>query len=372
MKIAILLSRIDQTGMSTNTIDLCVALADLGHHVDLIVGDYYGSSNQLEFQHQLLAQSNVNVVNVNFSSRNKLWSKLLKLTAIAKILLRLLFKKYDAIHAESPYLSFVPWMVGKKFVSTMHVPDLENIFAYKNATRVIAISKETKDYCVSKFHYKEEEIDLVYHGVNDRFSTPISPDEKSKLKLKLDIEPHEIVIGLVASIEKRKGHDILISAIESLEVEIRKKIKLVLIGSYKSGSNNWIESLINNSPVKEQIRWLQYQDPKPFYDIMDIFVLPSRLEGFGLVVAEAMLAGCIVLRSDTEGATEQIINGTNGFIFKNEDALGLSQLLTDLIRDKNLMQYIKKNSKEDALKRFTQRVMAENTLKVYKKLQKSF
>ncbi len=371
MKIAILLSRIDQTGMSTNTIDLCLALADLGHHVDLIVGDYYSSSHQLEFQHQLLAQSNVNVVNVNFSSRNKLWSKLLKLTAIAKILLRLLFKKYDAIHAESPYLSFIPWMVGKKFVSTMHVPDLENIFAYKNATRVIAISKETKDYCVSKFHYKEEEIDLVYHGVNDRFSTPISLDEKSTLKLKLNIEPHEIVIGLVASIEKRKGHDILLSAIESLEVEIRKRIKLVLIGSYKSGSNNWIESLINNSPVKEQIRWLQYQDPKPFYDIMDIFVLPSRLECFPLVSLEAMLSGCLVIRSNTEGAHEQIIDGHNGFLFENESTFELSSILEKILNNKELMYSLRNTSKIYASKKFTQKVMAENTLKVYKKLQSS-
>ncbi|SDE87677.1 glycosyltransferase family 4 protein [Epilithonimonas hungarica] len=369
MKIAVLLTRIDQTGMSINTIDLCVSLSKLGHSVDLLVGDYNNSSKKLFFQKDLLKTSEVNVINIKFSHRSELLSKFFKVLGVLKIILFLIFKNYDVIHVESPYLSFIPWLIRKKFVSTMHVPDLENIFAYKNATRVIAISKETKEYCVDKFGYKENQIDLVYHGVNERFYQPISANEEKTMKQNYGISQNDILIGLVASIERRKGQDILINAIENLNQEIRRKVKLVLLGSYKSGSNGWLENLINSSSISNQIIWEQYQDPKPFYNIIDIFVLPSRLEGFPLVSLEAMLSGCLVIRSNTEGSHEQIIDGLNGFLFENENSTELTKILSYILENESLLVNMRNFSKTYAFKNFTQAVMAKNTLKVYEKLK---
>lgn len=369
MKIAILISRLDQTGMSTNTIDLSLALSSLGHDVSLIVGDYHDIGDELLYQKKLLEKSPVRILSVRLSHKNKWINKFTNLLGVFKMMTLLLTKNYNIIHIESPYLTFIPWLLNRRFVSTLHVPDLENIWAYKNATRVIAISNETKDYCMSKFNYNEDQIDLVYHGVSERFSDPISYEEKECLKKKHNISKDDIVIGIVASIEKRKGHDLLIKAIEGLPENIRNSIKLLILGSYKSGSNNWLEGLISTSGIKNQIIWEQYQDPKPFYDILDIFVLPSRLEGFPLVVIEAMLSGCLVIRSDTEGASEQIIDGVNGYIFENENTEDLKNKLLSILKDKDKITSMANASKQYAIDNFTNIVMAKNTIKTYSKLQ---
>lgn len=173
---------------------------------------------------------------------------------------------------------------------------------------------------------------------------------------------------MVASIEKRKGHDILLKAIYHLSEELKSKIHVVFVGSSKDGkTNEWLQDLIKQYG-EERVSCFPYQDPEAFYKIFDIFVLPSRLEGFPLVLIEAMLSGCCVLRSNTEGAYEQINSGVNGFIFENENVEQLTELLNTLIRDTSLMYKIAKAGKEKALKEFTSEVMAKKTLEVYKKV----
>ena len=68
----------------------------------------------------------------------------------------IIWHRFDIIHIQSPYLSFMPWLLHKKFVSTLHVNDLIRCFYYKNATHLIAISRETKDYARRIFGYNDK------------------------------------------------------------------------------------------------------------------------------------------------------------------------------------------------------------------------
>lgn len=370
MKILILLNNVDHTGLTINTIDLCEALVQKGHAVHLLLG-YNPNivSNQLEFLYKRFYDSGATIYQYNSDFSGKSLQKVItKIKSVLFLLMRTMRLKPDVIHSESPYLSFIPWLLGKKFVSTLHVNDLVRRFEYKNATRLIAISEETKRYAIAKFGYKESQIDLVYHGVPKRFSNPIPTIDISNYKKKFNIPNSKIIVGLVASIEKRKGHDILIKAVEQLPEETRNRIVVFFLGSYKSGPYNWLENLIENSLIKKNIVWEQYQDPKPYYDIFDIFVLPSRLEGFGLVVIEAMLANCCVIRSNTEGANDQIEHRATGFIFENEDIFELSNIISEVVLNDTLRKSIAQRGREYALKNFTSDIMAENTIKVYKKV----
>ena len=357
-----ILSSPDKTGMTTHTFDLSVALVKLGHSVTVLTGvDYPYNSEQMFFL-KAFQESGVRVVVVRRGTGfvTNLHQTLKSLFVIAQ--------KWDIIHVQSPYYSFMPWLCHKKFVSTLHVNDLVRCFYYKNATRLIAISKETKEYAKKVFAYDDKDITIINHGVSLRFATTFSEEEKILFKKERHIPCDKIIIGLVASIEKRKGHDILLKAIYNLPQNIKSKIHVVFVGSSKDGrTNGWLQELIDQYG-EGRITCFPYQDPESYYKIFDIFVLPSRLEGFGLVVVEAMLSGCCVLRSNTEGAYEQIDSGVNGFIFENENIEQLTDLLSTLMQDSTLMHRIAKAGKEKALKEFTSEVMARKTLEVYKKV----
>jgi len=96
-------------------------------------------------------------------------------------------------------------------------------------------------------------------------------------------------------------------------------------------------------------------------------VSASRSESFSLVTIEGMLSGCCVVRSDTGGAKDQIVNNETGFIFPNEDSHSLKVILEQLIINNELRKQIAQNGRTYALNNFTSDIMVESTIKVYEK-----
>ena len=281
----------------------------------------------------------------------------------------MLVKRYDVIHVQSPYYSFMPWLIRRKFVSTLHVNDLVRCFYYKKATHLIAISKETRAYAMSLYGYNENDISIVNHGVSLTFSTLLTNDEKYREKVKRAIPVDKLIIGFVGSIEKRKGHDLLLRAISIMPESCRRRVHVIFVGSSKDGkTNEWLLQQIEMNHAAPWVSLFPYQDPKIFYKLFDIFVLPSRLEGYPLVVVEAMLSGCCCVRSNTEGASEQIEHGVDGMIFENENVQHLSDELRLLIEDEELRHKLATAGRDKALKKFTNTEMAKQTLSVYNKV----
>ena len=369
MKILFLLSRCDQTGVTTHTLDLCEALVALGHDVTVLVGKTKGAdAPESEMLYQKFLKTGAAIVPYPLPYNSSVMGKIKPLNAIMWYMLR---HRYDVLHVQSPYLSFIPWLLRRKFVSTLHVTDLVRCFYYKNATHLIAISRETKDFAKRLYGYRDEDITIVHHGVSRRFSTILSDEEKAETKKRLGIPEGKIIIGLVGSVERRKGHDVLLKAVRQMPPALRDQVHIVFLGSSKDGRTvDWLNGEIERSGLKQQVSWFQYQSPEMFYKIFDIFALPSHQEGFGLVVLEAMLSGCCAVRSNTEGAYEQIEDGKSGFIFEDGNVSQLSGILSRLVEEPALRRQVAKAGREKALGEFTSDVMARNTIEVYKKLRK--
>lgn len=257
-------------------------------------------------------------------------------------------------------------------MSTLHVADLTRCFFYKNASQLIAISKETKEYAMSVFGYEERRITIVNHGVDRAFGELWPSSDIRDHRKRFGLPEDKLLLTLVGSVEPRKGHDILLKAIVKLPEETKRKVHVVLLGSDKSAdkrNQKWLERIIGETGTTNMVSHFEYQDSLPFYKISDIFVLPSWLEGFGLVVIEAMLSGCVCIRTDTEGASDQIKHGETGFIFQKGDSCGLSAILKDVIENDGLRKRVSNQGRDYALAHFTSDVMAEKTIEVYRKLK---
>ena len=210
MNVLFLLTKFEKSGVTTNTIDLCTALSNLGHDVTILVGlNNLQNLTETEKRHyDRLTRANVRLKRFNPNTRIYY-----RLFAFARIMLYILFKKFDIIHVESPQLSFIPYLLKKKFTTTFHTGDLVPNFYHKNCTHLIAISTEIKKYAIEKFNYNEKDVSIVFHGVSHNFA--IKLDNKKIIEVKqLNLIPiDKIIIGLVGTIEFRKGHDILLKAI---------------------------------------------------------------------------------------------------------------------------------------------------------------
>lgn len=349
--------------MTTNTIDLCEGLVNIGNNVTLIVG----SPNE---QHQFEKAKYVKSKGIRIIEIPDLHSGVLnKVRAFISLSKELIRGKYDAIHLESIYLSLIPKILHKKFTVTLHSWGLpKNIFAPK-ATRIIAISQGMKEEAVQRHGYKDEEIDIVLHGVSERFAIPVSAGEREAMKSQYGIPENKIVIGIVGSVQPRKGHHYLLEAVSRLDTTKRERIHLVFCGNPLNKDNEvWINAEIDKYSLKSQVTRIAYTDPINVYRCLDIFCLPSVWEGFPLVAIEAMLAGNCLLRSNVQGAAEQIQNGVTGFTFRSEDVEDLKLKLSSLIETPELIHKVGLQGQHYALKHFTLNTMAENTAKVYLKI----
>lgn len=372
LKIVMLLSRIDQSGLTTNTIDLLKGLTDLGYTILLITGgvsDDEKSERVFDFQNQILALGVT--IRIFKKPRGNIFQKTIK-TGVDLINMLWVIRKFNpnVIHSQSPYMTFIPWLLRKKFTTTIHQMGLKRNMFFKTPTHIIAISEESKKDSIENYGMDESQVTIIHHGVQDSFASSISQDEMKKLKLENNIPLNKIILGSVSILTKRKGIDVIVNALQQLSDEAKSKIHFIFLGDdINSQRAQELYQMIKKSGIGDFTSHIAFQNPKPFYDIMDIFILASRQESFPLVTLEAMMSGCCTVRSNTEGAYEQITSGVNGVLFKNENHLELRDTLEQLILNDSMRTTYAKRAKETALKRFTIAKMTENTLKVYDRIR---
>ncbi|TDS13428.1 glycosyltransferase involved in cell wall biosynthesis [Maribacter caenipelagi] len=372
LKIVMLLSRIDQSGLTKHTIDLAKGLTDLGHQILLITG---GISEDEKSERVFAFYNMFETMGVEVKTFKKPSGSIIKKGFKGVLdLIRMLIciKKYNpnVIHSQSPYMTFIPWLMGKKFTTTIHQMGLKRNIFYKNPTHIIAISEESKQDSIDNYGIREDEVTIVHHGIPDEYAQTISEGEKLNLKNEHNIPHDKLILGSASILSKRKGIDLIVKALEALSCKAKSKIYFIFLGDdVDSERTKKLHKMIETANIESITTHIPFQNPKPFYDIMDVFVLPSRQESFPLVALEAMMSGCCPIRSNTEGSYEQINHGTNGLLFQNKDILGLRDAFEKVILDDDLRQTFQKNAKKDALERFTIPRMTKNTLEIYEKIR---
>lgn len=166
-----------------------------------------------------------------------------------------------------------------------------------------------------------------------------------------------------------KGQDILIRAVEEL-VHHRgiRNFHVTFIG--EGDSRKELEQMTIKKNISQYISFIGRKSQSWLYEHLsdfDCFVQPSRLEGFGLTIAEAMAAKIPVLVSDIEGPMEVIDHGKVGMFFRNGDVKDLTNKLVIILNgryDSSLIDkaYQRTISKYDVIS------TAKRYIEEYKKL----
>jgi len=100
-----------------------------------------------------------------------------------------------------------------------------------------------------------------------------------------------------------------------------------------------------------------------FYKVCDVYICPSKLEGFGLTVLEALTNGAPVIAFKVGAIPELIKDGINGLLIDVDDTKQMSQAISLLLKDKHLKDKIKRNNRDYKPKNWI--VTAEETKKLY-------
>lgn len=357
-------------GVSTHLIDLSKELIKSGHKVTIMTaGPAYPQKKENIQLFEEYLNLGVNYIHIDFplNSINKFKYLSGLFFSSFKAINILKNEKFDIIHVHTPILSFIPKLAGLKFVRTVHA-NLANMSIFDiKADKEIAISSELYDFTKKKYKYNEDDIFLIKNGVSYEKLKDINESQVVELRKNLNLNK-EVVISLVGGINFNKGHDILIKSIIKLEPYLKSRLKIIFLGEGGDQYISEVKELINQSDLTDRFIFLPFQNPKNIYHISDIVVLPSRKEGYGLVIVEAMLMGCCAIRSKSGGAYDQIQNGVTGLLFEAENIDQLADSLTLVLKDDLLRKKIATSGQRTALDDFTSEKMTLKTLDVYKQI----
>ena len=182
------------------------------------------------------------------------------------------------------------------------------------------VSQEATEALINKGAFSKKDVITVYNGIDLR------KFEKNHDSINLNNNILNLIS--VGRFNDQKDYPNLINAFAILKKNNNGAIKLTIVGDGELKSE--IEALIRNLELEEDVTLLGRRSDIPqLLSQADIFVLASKFEGFGLVVAEAMACKCYVVATDSGGVAE--VMGNTGKLVPIEDSQALAQALENAI-----------------------------------------
>lgn len=157
-----------------------------------------------------------------------------------------------------------------------------------------------------------------------------------------DIKSRNKIIS-VGSISKVKGHDILIKAWSQIAHKF-PNVTLDIYGEKKDNYDNILSLIGDYNLDKQVIIHSPEKNIKDKYLESVLCVLPSRVEGFGMVLIEAMECGTPCIATKCEGPKDIINNGENGFLIDINDYKDLAKKIEEILSNDNLLGQLSFNS----------------------------
>ena len=233
----------------------------------------------------------------------------------------------------------------------------------RRANHIIADSDHTRNDLIRLLGLPAERISVVHLGV-DRTFRPLQRPALAALRHKYDLaEPCLLYVG---TLDPRKGLDTLITAFGLLAARIPHHLVI-------AGQKGWyVDALFRQVEalgVGRRVHFTGYvadDDLPTLYNLADLFVFPSRYEGFGLPVLEAMACGTPVVCSNASSLPE--VAGEAALLVPSDDAPALAAAVESVLGQPTLADQMRAQGLARA-KRFSWEETARRTARVYEGLR---
>ncbi len=234
------------------------------------------------------------------------------------------------------------------------------VFFLRRVDYVLTISRYAAD-SLKPFKLTAK-VEVIYNGVDlEQFQ----PDKRDKtyLKKKFGLDDSKKIFSFIGALILRKRPQLFIELAKRFS-----EIQFVLVG----GDNSELDLSKEISQTKN-IFWIKQMSRKDIVALLacsDLFIFPSLFEGFGMVVAEAMVSGCPVIASSGSGP-EELVSKDCGIIVprkqsEQEEIEEFSLVIKNLLSNPEKLKKMGLAGRQRALNKFDWNVLAEQWRRVLK------
>lgn len=303
-----------------------------------------------KYNHNLYKSLNERVEKLNLIERQK-GKFLAKVIFFLKVFFSVINKKPDYIFC--CHLNFSPICLFLKFFLkidySLSLYGIEIISEHgplkalgiKNARNIITISQYSKKLITKKYSKIGDRIFILPSTVDSSLFR-IKEKNKSLIK-KLGILNRPVMLSLARlSTNEHKGQDRVLDCLSNV-VKVIPDIVYLIVGA---GEDTRVNRILKNKPELRKnvliIGAIDENEKVDFYNLADVYILPSKFEGFGIVFIESLACGVPVIASDNFGCRQSLKNGNLGLLVKPDNLNNIA---------KTIINFFNKNVPEQLFKR---------------------
>jgi len=203
----------------------------------------------------------------------------------------------------------------------------------KKADLLLSVSEFTKKELVRNNNIEADKIQVLHNCLDPFFYLPVL-NKKPTYLIKRYAIPHgyKVLFTLTRmnSYESYKGYDHVLKALKIYVKEGNTQFKYILAGKADAIELNRIVTMIKDFQLEDYVilaGFIPEDELQDHYQMSDLFIMPSKKEGFGIVFIEAAVCGTSVIAGNCDGSIEALLNGELG---KLVDPDNIGELLTQI------------------------------------------
>lgn len=202
--------------------------------------------------------------------------------------------------------------------------------------KIIAVSEYTAGMIKTAHKIDPNKIEVLNNCIDPFFAIPNTFDRPEFLMKRYGLSEDQTVLfslSRLSSSEKYKGYD---HTMEILPRLIKKRPKLVYLlgGKYDQQEKKRLDKLIAKYKIADHVKFIGFVDEAEVTDhflLSDVFIMPSKKEGFGIVFIEAMVCGLRVIAGNKDGSVDALHGGELGTLVDPDDLNEIERALTGLL-----------------------------------------
>ena len=237
------------------------------------------------------------------------------------------------------------------------------LFLYKlwsDLATIVAVSDFVKEELTA---IGIENASVIYHGIDiDKYGRQKTLFSAMADGLSVEYGKKNFTVGYVGRLEKVKGVEYLVMAVEALKEKI-PEIDLIVVG--EGSEKAQLVWLADQLGLRGRAKFVGYKDDYiGWLKDFDVFVLPSVKESLGIILLEAMACGCPVVAARVGGVVEVVEHEKTGLLAEPRSSAALAEAILRVYNEKELVATIREKALISVKEKFLRREMIE----LYRKL----
>jgi len=261
---------------------------------------------------------------------------------------RLFFKKLNVIYQQQMQIG-----INKR--------DFIHTFRFNSINYWISPLQYLKNEVSERTKFPTERVKVIPLCIDVKKFIPRKYSKQKALQ-SLNISPKVPLIGIIGRISKKKGQLFLVESLMQLK-QMGHDIELLIFGSATVNDpdcQNYYEVLhetVKQNKLEDIVHFVEFQeDVSLFYNVVDVFVLASHSETFGMVTIEAMLSKLPIIATQSGGTSEILDYGKLGLLYEYENHEEFCQKLIWLLNNKTKAESMASNAQKTAREKYNQEI----------------